>query len=344
MTKQLTTTPDALATVGKRANERAAAASFAKYQGTKAKNTLRRQRADLALFADYLATVGIDTSAGELGTTPAAWAPITWGIVDGFQAWQLTAGYSVGSVNVRLSTVKVYAKLATQAGAITPGELAMIQTVKTYSRGEAKKLNEKREAAGIPTRMTRHAKAIKKAAPVTITRAQARELKAQPDTPQGRRDCVIMCLLLDHGLRVGELAGLTVESFNLVERQFVFYRPKVDKTQTHELTRDSYAAVSAWLGNDAPNAGPLLRGSRKGGKLTGEGMAEKNITERVRTLGSAAGIEGLSAHDCRHYWATQAARNSTPLDRLKDAGGWSNYTQPLRYIEDAKIANEGVNL
>ncbi|MBC8492724.1 MAG: site-specific integrase, partial [Chloroflexi bacterium] len=51
-----------------------------------------------------------------------------------------------------------------------------------------------------------------------------------------------------------------------------------------------------------------------------------------------------SAHDCRHYWATQAARSGTPIDRLQDAGGWSSPAMPLRYVEAAKIANEGVRL
>ena len=73
-------------------------------------------------------------------------------------------------------------------------------------------------------------------------------------------------------------------------------------------------------------------------------MTERAITKRVATLGAAVGLLGLSAHDCRHYWATQAARNHTALDRLQDAGGWNSLAMPARYIESAKIANEGVNL
>jgi hypothetical protein len=61
----------------------------------------------------------------------------------------------------------------------------------------------------------------------------------------------------------------------------------------------------------------------------------------VELLGRHAGIEGLSAHDARHYWATFEARNHTPIDRLKQAGGWKSGAMPLRYIEDAEIANEG---
>ncbi len=88
--------------------------------------------------------------------------------------------------------------------------------------------------------------------------------------------------------------------------------------------------------------GCVWRGSVKGeaGKLT----SERAITTRVRDLGAAVGLVGLSAHDLRHYWATQAARNGTPIDRLQDAGGWSSPAMPMRYIEAAKVANDGVRL
>ena len=86
-----------------------------------------------------------------------------------------------------------------------------------------------------------------------------------------------------------------------------------------------------------------MRGSVRGGQLAGDVMSVRGITKRVRILGERVGLRGLSAHDCRHYWATQAAKD-TPLDRLQDAGGWSSYAMPLRYIESAMIANQGVQL
>jgi integrase len=73
-------------------------------------------------------------------------------------------------------------------------------------------------------------------------------------------------------------------------------------------------------------------------------MTARALTACVRDLGAAVGLVGLSAHDLRHYWATRAARNGTPLDRLQDAGGWSSPAMPLRYVEAAKIANQGVLL
>jgi len=47
-------------------------------------------------------------------------------------------------------------------------------------------------------------------------------------------------------------------------------------------------------------------------------MIERAITKRVATLGRAFGVARLSAHDCRHYWATDAARNGTPIDEGRE--------------------------
>jgi integrase len=211
--------------------------------------------------------------------------------------------------------------------------------VSGYSRKEAKRIDERREAASIPTR-----NGHKKAEPVVLTSTQAKELKAQPDTPQGRRDRVLVCLMLDLGLRCGEVAALTMGNVDLKRGELQVYRPKVDVQQTHQLINGLQAALASYMEHDAPALGPLLRASRKGGELTAAGMTVQSITERVRFLGARLGIEGLSAHDLRHTWATMAARNGTPIDRLMDAGGWASPAMPLRYVEAAKIANEGVRL
>jgi integrase len=346
-----TTPTNPLALAGQVANGIAARSVFADYQARKAANTLRRQANDLALFAEYLGTAGLNP--GDFENDPQAWHGITWGLVEGFSRWQLQAGYSVSSINVHLATVKSYARLALKSGALNTTEFAMIMTVKGYSHKESKRVDEQRQAAELPTR-----KGAKKAAAVSLTPEQAARLMSQPETPQGRRDALLMCLLLDHGLRVGEVVGLQVGDFDLSPKSgdakagtLTFYRPKVDKTQTHKLTPQTLQAARAYLTKDAPAIGCLWRASasKKDGKgaagtLTGQGATERGLTKRVNVLGQAVGVVGLSAHDCRHYWATQAARNHTPIDRLQDAGGWSSPAMPLRYVESAKIANEGVKL
>ena len=337
-TELVTTTPNSLQIAGHVANGHAARAAFADYQSRKSANTLRRQRADLALLADFLTVAGIADAptADDLYSQPDAWQGVTWGLVEAWRNWMLKQGYAVGSVNVRLSTVKTYAKLATKAGALEPVDLAMLQTVSGYKHSEGLRIDERRAT-------TR--RGDKKADAVSLTPAEAKRLKKQPNSPQGRRDAVLLALLLDHGLRVSEVAGLKVTDVDLVRGTLTFYRPKVNVTQTHRLTRASKAALKAYIeAGDAPAMGLLLRASTGSERLTHAGVSTRNLSERVRYLGSLAGIDGLSAHDCRHYWATTAARNGTALDRLQDAGGWASPAMPLRYVERAAVANAGVML
>jgi integrase len=322
---------DAMVMAGQVANQYAAQDVFSDYLSRKAQNTIRSQAASLSRFAMYLAAVGVE--AGDLQYTPAAWQGVTHGLVKGFRNWMVAEGDSITSINTRLSAVKTYARLAMEAGVIAPEAGILIAGVRGYSQKEAKRVNARRD-------ITRRGE--KKAQHVSITPAQARLLKTQPDTPQGWRDALLMSLLLDHGLRVGEVARLEVTDFDIRTGELRFYRPKVDKTQTHKMTVDTFRAVMAWFQSGiVPPEGLVLRGSIKGGALAEAGMTERAITKRVRYLGEAIGLHGLSAHDCRHYWATFWA-GKVDIIRLQEAGGWSSLAMPRRYIEDSEIANEGM--
>jgi len=333
----LSTSSSSLAVAGAVANRYAARSLFADYRARKAFNTLIRHDGALALFAEFLAAAGVPgmPSAEQLAHDPAVWHGVTWGLAAKFVEWLMARGYALSTVNGSLSIIKTYCGLAAQAGAIPTGELALIRTISGYRSSEAKHVDEDRA-------VTRTGP--KKAAPVSITKEQAAALRTQPDTPQGRRDALLMALFLDLGLRCGEVAILMVASVDVTEGLLNVYRPKVNKTQRHALASTALRVVQAYMGQDALANGPLLRQSSKSGRLGDAGMTERAITGRVRELGERVGISGLSAHDLRHYWATRAARNGTPLDRLQDAGGWNSPAMPMRYIESAKVANDGVQL
>ena len=319
--------------IGQVANNYASQNVFTDYQQRLSANTRRRQSDDLALFATYLAAAGGVLNADDLLHNPNAWQGITYGLVDGFVRWMLVEGYAIGSINVRLSTVKAYCKRVAKAGVISSAEYALINLVTGYRHAEGRNIDQRRE-------ITR--RGSKKAVAVSISPSQAAQLKKQPDMPQGRRDALLMCLLLDHGLRCGEAEGLTMQSINLSDGTLIFYREKVDKTQTHQLTRDTLMAAFRYFQVCTPSE-KLLMGSRKGGAVCGV-MSERAITDRVKVLGKVIGLEGLSAHDCRHYWATAAVKGGTDIKSLQDAGGWNSPAMPLRYVESAIIANQGVKL
>lgn len=328
---------DVMTQAGKAANKAAARAIFTDHIARKAGNTERRKRADLALFETFLTAHEIP--ARDLFNNPQAWQGVTWGIVEAFKTWMLGEGYAVGSINGRLSTVRTYAKLAAKAGAIDPQESILIGSVQGFANKEVKHIDDKRRADGIATR-----KGAKKAEAVTIPEDLAQAMTAPSNTPQGKRDRLLMCLLLEHGLRVSEAAILTRAAFDLKAGTLAIYRQKVNLNQTHTLTP---ATREAWRDYQpyAPDHGIIWRKSNKGkAKLSGpmsETSTTRALTKRVELIGRKHGIEGLSAHDGRHYWATFEARNGTPLDRLMDAGGWASGAMPLRYVERAHIANMG---
>lgn len=301
---------------GAAADAAAARRIFDRYRERLADETRRRQDADLALFASFLERAA-SLAADSLSSDPAAWAGISWGLVEAFVAWQLQEGYAIGSVNVRLSTVKTYAKLAAKAGQLGAEAAATIAAVDGLRHAAGRRVDRQRATTRVGS---------KKAAPVSISPEQAQRLKAQ-DAP---RDRLLMCLLLDHGLRVGEVAILTAGDVDRRRGVLRFYRPKVDKQQQHRLSADARAAAEAYL--DQVEADAALFPSTR------------QIARIVAAAGAAIGLDGLSPHDCRHAWATAATRAGTPLKALQDAGGWSSPAMPLRYAESAEIANDGVTL
>jgi integrase len=231
--------------------------------------------------------------------------------------------------------------LANQVGVIEEGEYQRIKAVSGYGRTEARRVDERRDVTRVGHKKEEH---------VSLSAEDAHLLKNahDPTIPQGARDRLLMCLLLDHGLRVSEVADLTVGNLDLKQRRLRFYRRKVSKHQIHQLTHATTDAARTYLAahpRSAENDFPLIVGSTKSGRLTTRAMGERALTKRVRHLGKTLlGLPDLSAHDCRHYWATDAAENGTDPFRLQEAGGWSSLAMPRRYIEEAEVANVGVRL
>lgn len=332
--------------IGQAANQVGSHYVFENFRQKKAKNTLIRHDGDLRAFEDFLNQALEKTGRGllfpdnALRQDPKYWRGITWGLVDAFVRKRLKDGYAISTVNFALSTIKVYADLAAQAGELPGHELPLIRAVKAIRASEAVRLDEKRSTTRI---------GLKKAEPTVLTDSLAEALIDQrTDTPQGRRDRLIMCLLLRHGLRVSEIAILRAENFDLEKGIFRFYRPKVTKTQTHQMHQQTWEAAKAFFySGDAPTSGPLFTESNYGGSLDQGKRGKTQITtrglaDRVHYLGTVIGVDTLSPHDCRHYWATRAAEDGTPLERLKQAGGWKSVYMPISYINDSAVANEGM--
>jgi integrase len=350
-----------LGDAGHTANRIAGNTIFQRYLSEKSTNTIKRHARDLELFAEYLLDIGIMPEKGaDFQTNPNAWDGVTWGIIEGFIQWQLREGYAVSSVNARLSTVRVYAQMAVKAGAIDRQEGLLIQSVKGYSRAGGQNVDENREQ----TRIDEVSYAYKpegKRRSVVVTRRSTKKRSAtaldeatavflkQPrnKSPQAYRDALLMCLLLDHGLRASEITLLTIDNIDLPLGELYFFRPKVKGTAhewtAHKMTDDLYDIVGPYLTKLYPPSlhptGPLLlttsrlRKDGEGGLLLDRPLNRVRVSERVAWLGKQAGLsEKLSAHDCRHYCATRMARLGYGVDELMAWFGWTSAQTAMRYI------------
>ncbi len=337
----LTAPQSTLIDFGLQANEAAARAVFAMYQERRPINTQRSQRAALSLFAEFMQSAGIGVN--DLYSEPAAWLGISWGLVQAFQEWMIGNGYSMKTVNDRLSVTKVYKGLANQAGIIPDSDILKLQSIRGYTNKESRAMDSKREANGIATR-----KGNKKSAATIISDEEAKKLcQARRDTSQARRDALMMCFLLDHGMRVSEVAILKIENIDLNQKQITFYRPKTGKTSRHNLRGRAWNCLLEYLARDnhADHGSLLLASCKTGALILNKGMKTRAINERVRELGKAEGLDNLSPHDCRHYGATKAGNDSdVSLAGLMAWGGWSSPQSAAHYINRGDADNDGVNL
>jgi integrase len=139
----------------------------------------------------------------------------------------------------------------------TEPEHAPIREVRCYGETEGKRVDERRTKGRV---------GHKKDEALVLTAEQTRLLKSQhAATPQCIRDRLLICLLLDLGLRASEVAALRVEDF--AEPGYVtVYRQKTDSVDRMELSADILKAFVAYAPYQRKE-GLLLRGSRKNEEL-----------------------------------------------------------------------------
>lgn len=354
-----------LEVAGQLANEAAGRTIFQRYLSEKSTNTIKRQARDLELFAEYLLDIGIPLEHGaDFQMAPKAWTGVTWGIVEGFVQWLLREGYAISSVNARLSTIRNYSQLAVKAGSIERQEGLLIQSVKGYSRQSGLNVDAKREQTRIGTvtydykpesarrRVVVTRRSSKKKRPTILAKDEAETLrKVQNQSPQAWRDALLMCLLLDHGLRASEVALLKVNQVDLRNQTLTFFRPKVQGTEnewtTHKLTSSTFLVAVHYVRKVypptlLPDGGLILATTRllkngEGGRLKDTPLNRIRVSERVKRLGKRAGLSALSAHDCRHYCATQMARLGYSVDELMAWFGWTSTQTAMRYIASEEV-------
>ena len=169
-----------------------------------------------------------------------------------------------------------------------------------------------------------------------LTREQAKELLAVPDrsTLKGKRDYVIIALLVGCALRRRELASLKIEDIQLRERRWVIIdlRGKGGRIRTVAIPIWVKQGIEVWMAAANIEKGRLLRPLSKSGKIIGDGLGDWAIWSVVEQSSKQIGIEHFGAHDLRRTCAKLCRKNGGDLEQIKFLLGHSSIQTTEQYL------------
>jgi site-specific recombinase XerC len=141
------------------------------------------------------------------------------------------------------------------------------------------------------------------------------------------RDCAILQVFLQTGVRVSELACLTVDDVDL-ERGMLRVTGKGMADRDIPLNKKATAALRLWLTARAPTEHRVLFTNRFGAPLGVRGI--QKLVERYRR---GAGIERrITPHSLRHTFATHKARQGVNAFQLRDYLGHATVATRQLYV------------
>jgi integrase len=228
---------------------------------------------------------------------------------------------SPSTVNVRLSAVRKMVLEARKNGMIGAEEAANLT-----------------EVPNIPQKGTRLGN--------WLTREQAKELLAIPDrsTLKGKRDYVILAILVGCALRRQELAVLDVDTIQLREGRWVLadLEGKGRRVRTVAVPVWVKQGINAWVTAAGVEDGRLLRAISKGGKVK-KSLSDWAVWSVVEQCAKQIGIERFGAHDLRRTCAKLCRKNGGDLEQIKFLLGHSSIQTTERYLGSEQDIAVAVN-
>jgi len=184
-----------------------------------------------------------------------------------------------------------------------------------------------------------------------LTKEQTRELLTVPDrsTLKGKRDYVILAMLVGCALRLQELASLDLGTIQLREGRWVLVDlvGKGGRVRTITIPFWVRAGIEAWLAEAGIKDGRLLRAVSKGGKVK-DSMSDWSVWWVVRQCAKEIGIEDFGAHDLRRTCAKLCRKSGGDLEQIKFLLGHSSIQTTERYLgseqEIAIAVNDSLGL
>ena len=151
------------------------------------------------------------------------------------------------------------------------------------------------------------------------------------------RDRAIFKLMLRCGLRVDEVANLTLAALDLPRHQVFVYRGKGLKDRVVYLSKDAFLALDAYLKHRPFSRAKKLFLVEKG-RFRGKPVKVRGIQHRMQHYAKLAGLK-VCCHQLRHTMATQMLNADADLVTIQDLLGHTRIKTTQRYC---RVSNQKV--
>jgi site-specific recombinase XerC len=271
-------------------------------------------------------------------------------------SWQLALEADGASVNTRVTYRKAVATLAGWLGEQAPelgpvdldrehvrGWLAHVRRTRSSSTARAwfsgvrsfcRWLVDEGETATDATAGLRQPRPGEPSTPV-LSDVELRRLLRTVDGADfaSRRDAAILLLFLDGGLRLAELAGLTLADVDLADR-LVYVAGKGSqrsgpRLRAVPLGARSTRALDRYIRSRRRH--PLADRPQLWLGTQGRTLGLEGVDKVVKRRGAQAGLKGVHPHQLRHTWAASFRAAGGSEGDLLVLGGWRSRAQLDRY-------------
>ncbi|MDH4138027.1 MAG: tyrosine-type recombinase/integrase [Anaerolineae bacterium] len=148
------------------------------------------------------------------------------------------------------------------------------------------------------------------------------------------RDRAMFMLMLRCGLRVQEVAELTIDAVEYGRRQIFVFHGKGAKDRVVYMSEDARSALLAYLEKRSSKARGLFLVQK--GPMRGKPLSVRGIQKRIEYYARKSSLD-VSCHRLRHTMATQLLNADAGLTTIQDLLGHGQITTTQRYCRVANL-------
>lgn len=159
------------------------------------------------------------------------------------------------------------------------------------------------------------------------------QVRAMVNAATNERNKAIIMILAQTGLRIHELANITLEQYKSRTDNVLVIRGKGDKDRLVGLADETVKLIDSYIANERKGGCEYLFVGNRGNKMDG-----KNTSAMLKVCARKAGIENweelhISNHTMRRTFATMMSEADVPIEVISKAMGHSGIQITSRYVK-----------